>query len=95
MPYAVEHSSGERYVPDVSHAFVFYLRGYHVPLQMPQLKGYHNTITSKTLYAQKYPDYLFVSSSAIWVWRSARIVRAGKSGGGYKLDIFASCNTRI
>ena len=37
-----------------------------------------------------YPEYLFLSSSAIWGWEYASVINSstGEFGGGYKLDSF-------
>jgi len=36
-----------------------------------------------------FPDYLFLTSSAIWGWDDTRILNStGSFGGGYKLDAF-------
>ncbi|HOJ97128.1 MAG TPA: hypothetical protein PK024_09880 [Methanospirillum sp.] len=35
-----------------------------------------------------FPDYLFLTSSAIWGWEYPHIIENGTFGGGYKLDAF-------
>lgn len=40
-----------------------------------------------TNYAD-YPDYAFITSSAIWGWEYPQVVMNGSFGGGYKLDGF-------
>jgi hypothetical protein len=38
--------------------------------------------------AGDFPDYIFLTSSAIWGWEYPQIIENGTFGGGYKLDAF-------
>lgn len=42
----------------------------------------------KILNYEDFPDYLFITSSAIWGWEYPQVVTNGTFGGGYKLDGF-------
>lgn len=36
----------------------------------------------------QFPDYVFLTSSAIWGWDYPQVISDGTFGGGYKLDGF-------
>lgn len=56
-----------------------------VPVEGMKQTSYDYVISN----IKDYPDYVFLTSSAIWGWKSASIINStGTFGGGYKLDSF-------
>lgn len=62
--------------------------GAYADVPIPGMKGYENQYIISNI--DDYPDYLFITSSAIWGWKhTSQVDRATCSfGGGYKLDSF-------
>jgi hypothetical protein len=56
-----------------------------VPVEGMKQADYNYVISN----IKDYPDYVFLTSSAIWGWSYASIINStGDFGGGYKLDSF-------
>lgn len=62
--------------------------GAYADMPIPGMKGYDNQYVISNI--GDYPDYLFLTSSAIWGWGYTSPVdqATGSFGGGYKLDSF-------
>lgn len=56
-----------------------------VPVEGMKQANYNYVISN----IKDYPDYVFLTSSAIWGWKYASIINStGTFGGGYKLDSY-------